>query len=188
MRKSDCLLVAFGSWEDRFAVGFRRDLERVGMRRALVLYFGEYENRTEANRKEVQRTCDGEEVECVWCRLNVTEPARNWQAVAESVGAAVGSCSRVVVDISTMPREVIWYVLWLLEQETVDVSYVYHSPENYGKEWLSRDPRAPRLVYKLSGMSLPAKKTALLVTAGFDLQRAVRLIEWCEPAASRDSC
>ena len=63
-----------------------------------------------------------------------------------------------------------------------DLPSLSNAPENYGDGWLSRDPRTPRLVYKMSGMALPSKRTALVVTAGFDLQRAVRLIYWCEPS------
>ena len=182
MKKNRGLLVTFASWEERFRAGFRRDVERGGLRRALVLYFGEYEGWTEENRENVGGVCAEEGVECRWSRLSVLKPAENWRSVADAIQVSVKECGDVIVDISTMPREIIWYVLWLLEAEALAVRYVYHSPEKYGEDWLSRDPRAPRLVYKMSGIALPSRKTALVVTAGFDLQRAVRLIEWCEPS------
>ena len=81
-----------------------------------------------------------------------------------------------------MPREIIWYVLWTVKQSLVKIRYVYHSPDHYGNDWLSRDPRPPRLVYKLSGIAKPSAKTALLVTVGFDPPRAERLISRYEPA------
>ena len=102
--------------------------------------------------------------------------------VLDSVEDAIQNCQNVQVDISTMPRDIIWYLLWLLEQDSIEIRYVYHSPNSYGDDWLSRDPQAPRLVYKLSGIASPSDKTALLVTAGFDLQRVKRLIDWYEPA------
>ena len=182
MRNDKCLLVTFASWEDRFGLGFRRDVGRFEVPRVLVLYFEQYAEWTTASRDDVRALCDTCGVECVWLRLDVSEPATNWRAVAMAMEKTIKDCGRLLVDISTMPREIIWYVLWLAARGSIDVSYVYHSPENYGESWLSRDPRAPRLVYKLSGMALPSRRTALAVTAGFDLQRVVRLIEWCEPS------
>lgn len=89
----------------------------------------------------------------------------------------------VLVDISTMPREIIWYVLWKLDECYVnEANYVYHCPYDYNEGWLSRDPLPPRFVYKLSGIALPSLRTALLVTVGFDLQRVTRLIGWFEPS------
>ena len=97
---------------------------------------------------------------------------------------AIGECDGILIDISTMPREIIWYALWMVEQKTKSARYVYHSPKKYGTDWLSKDPRAPRFVYKLSGVALPSAKTALIVTVGYDPPRVRRLLNWCEPARS----
>ena len=150
--------------------------------RTVILYFGSYAERTAEGRKRVEGTCERTGVGFVEQELDVDNPATNWRAIQRAVGEAVEGCDRVLVDISTMPREIIWYVLWAVGQGRHSVGYVYHAPENYGDGWLSRDPRTPRLVYKMSGMALPSKRTALVVTAGFDLQRAIRLIYWCEPS------
>ena len=182
MKTNECLLITFASWEDRFKLGFRRDLDCAGVGRALVLYFENYADRTQRNRDDVESACRRDGIECTWEPLDVADPVKNWNTVAKAIGSAASGCQRVLVDISTMPREIIWHALWLAEDKAAELGYVYHCPEGYGKDWLSRDPRAPRLVYKLSGIALPSRKTALVVTAGFDLQRAVRLIEWFEPS------
>ena len=72
--------------------------------------------------------------------------------------------------------------MWKVKQGGLNLRYVYHSPKTYGKDWLSRNPQAPRLVYKLSGLSGASLRTALLVTVGFDFQRVKRLVNWFEPA------
>lgn len=182
MKMNECLLITFASWEERFKLGFRRDLKDAGVRRALVFYFENYAGRTRGNRSDVESACRLDDIECTLEPLDVADPVKNWNTAAKAIGSAISGCQRVLVDISTMPREIIWHALWLAEDEAVELSYVYHCPEDYGTDWLSRDPRAPRLVYKLSGIALPSRKTALVVTAGFDLQRAVRLIEWFEPS------
>lgn len=176
------LLVTFASWEDRFRIGFERNLEKIGLRKVLVFYFGSYASRTQANRDEIEKTCKAECIEYIPVELNIDEPADNWRKVLESIERVIEECRGTLIDISTMPREIIWYVLWQVEQNSTSARYVYHRPSNYGSEWLSRDPRAPRLVYKLSGIAAPSAKTALLVTVGFDPSRAERLISRYEPA------
>ena len=182
MKKCDTL-IAFASWEDRFRIGFRRNLEKIGVRKALVFYFRNpnYADRTQTNRQKVKEACKSKNIEYISVELNIDNPAYNWRIVLDSIEKFIEDCQSISIDISTMPREIIWYVLWLVEQSPIVARYIYHSPEDYGDDWLSRDPRAPRLVYKLSGIALPSAKTALLVTVGFDLQRVKRLINWYEP-------
>lgn len=181
MKTSD-LLITFASWEDRFRIGFERNLEKISLRKVLVFYFGSYANRTQANRDKVEKICKAKCIEYIPVELNIDKPADNWRKVLDSIERVIAECREILIDISTMPREIIWYVLWQIEQNSTSARYVYHSADGYGSEWLSRDPRAPRLVYKLSGIAEdPSAKTALLVTVGFDPSRAERLISLYEP-------
>ena len=180
MKNSD-LLITFASWEERFTTGFDRDLGKVGVRKALVFYFQNYADRTQANRQQVTTICKAKRIEYIPVELDIDKPADNWRTVLNSIEKFIADCQGVLIDISTMPREIIWYVLWLVGQSPIAARYVYHSPKDYASDWLSQDPRAPRLVYKLSGIALPSAKTALLITVGFDLQRVKRLINWYEP-------
>lgn len=176
------LLIAFASWEDRFRLGFSRNLDKSRVRRALIFYFSSYADRTRENREAIVNVCGAENIEYTPVELDIDKPAHNWRKVLDSIGSVVADCQNALIDISTMPREIIWYALWLLNQNSMSTRYIYHSPDNYGNAWLSRDPRSPRLVYKLSGIAAPSVKTALLIIVGFDPQRAERLISWCEPA------
>lgn len=183
MQKND-LLIVFASWEDRFQLGFDRDLSMDGIQRALVFYYGSYGVRTQVSRRKVREQCVKNGVEYLQVKLDIEKPADNWRTVIESVEEKATPCQSILIDISTMPREIIWYILWIVEKLSKSVRFVYHSPEEYGKEWLSRDPRAPRSVFKLSGISFPSSQTVLLVTAGYDYQRVRRLLTWYEPHKS----
>ena len=178
------ILVTFASWEDRFRVGFDRDLEKVEAKKALVFHFGSYKDRTRINRQAISEVCRKKRIEFIPVGLEIDKPADNWRTVLKAFETAVGECDGILIDISTMPREIIWYVFWMVEQNSRAARYVYHSPEKYGTDWLSRDPRAPRFVYKLSGVALPSAKTALIVTVGYDPKRVWRLLNWCEPVRS----
>ena len=181
MAKND-FLITFASWETRFRQGFDRDIENGGFQKALVFYFDSYKEWTQKNRDGVQGICVEKKIEYISKGLDVKKPAENWRIVQDAFESANQDQQGVLVDISTMPREIIWYVLWQIEQTSIAGRYIYHSPENYSNSWLSRNPEAPRLVYKLSGLASPSAKTALLVIVGFDLQRVKRLINWYEPA------
>ena len=180
--KRDSLLISFASWEDRFRLGFNRNLKTGGVGKALIFYFESYATRTHENLGTIEKTCKDNGTTYTPLELQADDPADNWRKIIDTIEGIIQNDQEVLIDISTMPREVIWYVLWLLEQKSITTRYVYHSPRAYGDDWLSREPRTPRLVYKLSGEALPAAKTALLATVGFDLQRVKRLISWCEPA------
>lgn len=180
MKKYD-LLVTFASWEDRFRIGFNRNLKKMGSRKALVFYFSSYAKRTQANRQKVAKICKAKDVEYIQVKLEIDKSADNWRTVLDSIEKVIAGCQDILIDISTMPREIIWYVLWRVKQSSTKIRYVYHRPDSYG-DWLSRDPRSPRLVYKLSGIALPSAKTALLVIVGFDSPRVEKLISWYEPA------
>lgn len=180
--KNNDLLIIFASWEDRFRIGFDRDLTKARINKALVFFFGSYAERTKENRHAVEEVCKEKCIEYIPAELDIEQPAENWRTVLESTESAIAECPNILIDISTMPREIIWYVLWMVEQSQCTARYVYHKPQNYGDDWLSRDPRAPRFVYKLSGIALPSAKTALLVTVGFDPPRADRLVSCFEPS------
>ncbi len=179
---NDNLLITFASWEDRFSLGFDCNLKKTAVSKALIFYFESYATRTQENRGAVEKMCEDNGTTYTALGLKADNPAANWRKIIDTIEGIIQNDQEVLIDISTMPREVIWYVLWLLEQKSITTRYVYHRPEDYGSDWLSREPRSPRLVYKLSGIAMPATKTALLVTVGFDLQRVKRLISWCEPA------
>ena len=176
------LLITFASWEDRFRLGFERDLRDADTDQVIVLAFKSYADRTEKNRLAVESACRENNIKYRVEWLDVEDPASNWETVNKAVGTAIAGCSGMLLDVSTMPREIIWYVMWKVEQGGLNLRYVYHSPKTYGDDWLSRNPQAPRLVYKLSGLSAASLRTALLVTVGFDFQRVKRLVNWFEPA------
>lgn len=177
------LLIAFGSWEERFALGMRASLRDFDIGEVLGFYFEEYRDRTNSNRALVSRSFSEQGITANFLPLSSATPERNWISVVREVvgGVERTGMRRALVDISTMPREIIWYICWALTTRGISARYVYYSPKTYGKDWLSRDPRAPRLVYKLGGVSRPDRRTALLVTMGFDRDRPRRLVRWLEP-------
>ena len=175
------VLVAFASWEDRFVEGVLRDLSEVRCSQVLVCYFSDYCERTEHARSEVRRECHKQNLDHREVKLDTGTPHENLRLLDEAVMDLEDSLP-VVVDISTMPREIIWHVFWLCEHREGPLHYRYYSPINYSADWLSRDPGRPRLVHKLSGIASPQFKTVLLLAVGYDSQRVSQLIKFFEPS------
>ena len=175
------VLLAFASWEDRFVQGVADDLSHDSFGRVLIFYFISYGPKTETARTVVREKCVRLGLEYKEICLNADRPHENLRTVSGTL-ETLSAASPLVIDISTMPREVIWYIFWLSEHWTAPVRYRYHSPAEYSREWLSRDPGRPRLVHKLSGIARPGAKTALIVAVGFDVQRVWQLVRHFEPA------
>jgi hypothetical protein len=175
-------LITMASWEDRFRLGFSQELRRNGATRVIMFHFGApYASWTAANRDSVRQECSAINVGLDAIELSIDEAASNWSKVAVAVSANVQQGSRTVVDLSTMPREIIWWVFWHCERLKVDVEYVYHRPASYG-DWLSREPQRPRLIYRMSGIASLRRKTALVATAGYDVERCQQLMNVFEPS------
>ncbi len=110
------------------------------------------------------------------------QPKEVWFSIQETLKTANLAGRSVMLDISTMPREVIWWSLKFLQRENCAVSFVYHRPGGYSQEWLTRDTGEPRLVYQCSGIARLGQPTGLLLLSGFDLDRAQRMIQYFEPS------
>ena len=115
--------------------------------------------------------------------LHDTDTAASWSRTLTPVIAGLPTGASVLVDITTMPRDIIWQCFWLLELRRCTLSYVYHRPQQYG-QWLSRDPGRPRLTYKMSGIARMGARTALVILAGYDIDRVKHLTDVFEPAVT----
>ena len=179
------ILITYASWEDRFREGSLRLIREHTPQKVLMYFFDGYVDMSKENRKKVAEFCQARRIRLLDRELRVTDKASdsaaNWKALRDTVLENVPEKSEVIVDFSTMPREIIWTMFWLLDLRQTIIHYVYHRPQDYG-EWLSRDPQRPRLVYKMSGLSKLGARTILMVLAGYDVDRVRQLKLFFEPA------
>ncbi|HUT93682.1 MAG TPA: hypothetical protein VMY37_29735 [Thermoguttaceae bacterium] len=183
MNQND-ILITFASWEERFTLGFEKNLAIYRPRQVLLYYLDRYTDWTEAAREAAAAACEAGNMQVTQKKLSVDDAAQNWKSIGETIDAIAGQESRVVVDMTTMPRESIWMILWFLDLNAGNVSYVYHRALRHAKDWLSRDPQKPRLVFKMSGTPRLGAKTLLVVLAGFDPERTAQLMGFFEPSVT----
>ncbi len=175
-------LIAVASWEPRFYLGLKRLTQQVKIKRFEIFYFREYAERTDSVRKEAALLARNHDISCSMHELCFEDPAASWREISSTVRTDISSNSNVLVDITTMPRETIWSVLFWLEVSRANVSYVYHRPESYSQSWLARDPDPPRFAFKLAGSPELDKPTAVVAVTGYDNERAVQAIDFLEPS------
>ena len=176
------LKVTVASWEDRWALGIRDDLRYNDPARVVTYFVDRYANWTEEVRRQMGTLCTKSGARFELHELSADYPAKNWAVLKDTLCGLRGERPQVLVDLTTMPRDIIWMVLWFLDYAGAKTSYVYHRPKEYSTEWLSRDPQKPRLVYKLSGTPQLGARTVLLVLAGYDVERTAQLIRHYEPS------
>ena len=182
-RRAFDVLVTVASWEPRFVLGIERTLQARSAGRILAYFLGEYGDRTQEARHALRKISkDHTGVDLREQEMTFGAPGDAWRLLERDLGPTAGIGDEVLVDLTTMPREIIWSALFWLETATANVHYVYNRPKTYASEWLSRDPNDPRLVYKLAGTLEFGRPTALVAVTGFDEKRCRQAVEFYEPA------
>jgi len=99
--------------------------------------------------------------------------------------ANIGKSSQISVtlDITTFTRETLLIVLNILrsKDEEVNTRILYVSPEDYG-EWLTRGHRKVRNIVGFAGTQEVHNPTLLVILFGFEVDRAINIIEEYEPS------
>ncbi|MDE2822243.1 MAG: hypothetical protein OXK79_01905 [Chloroflexota bacterium] len=176
------LIIAVASWEPRFLMGMRSILERYRTQRMLVYFLNEYRNVTSEPRRELNHLAEAQRIDIETREIQFSSPSSTWRALEADLASNRRPAERVLLDLTTMPREVIWSTLFWLESRNDQVRYVYHRPLEYGSDWLARDPSEPRLAYKLAGQLEPGRPTALVLVTGFDADRCRQAVDFFEPS------
>lgn len=177
------LFITVASWEDRFLLGFKRIVKKSNLTDVQMYYFEEYAGLTSEHRHAVKELCKKKNIKINDYQISFRNSAESWKTIYKNM-AILKSAVNVTIDITTMPREIIWTVLSLIDTNSVKASYVYHKPASYDEEWLTRDPAKPRLVYKLAGMTKLDVSTGLLILTGYDVDRVQQLINFFEPSTT----
>jgi hypothetical protein len=173
-------VVAVAGWEERFVKGLRLDMESSSPVQLIVFAFEEYLSQTDDARAEVMELAKAKGIRHRELLVK-REPIGLWRSVRDAFADREWAQRSVLVDITTMPREVIWWTFSSLRSVESEVGYVYHRPESYPSTWVTRDTDQPRLVYQHSGVSEFGRYTCLLLVSGFDTDRAAQLIQFFEP-------
>ncbi|MDR1181501.1 MAG: hypothetical protein LBL13_05955 [Bacteroidales bacterium] len=176
------ILIIFPSWEERSILGFQRDIEQYSNLSDVVLFKFEvsaHPVKTDNNISEIKSMCPNKNI--VFNDIVIpNSEVEKWRKL-EDFAKNLNVNANIYVDITTMPRSIIWTLFFFFKQKYKQVTVIYHKPRSYSDTWLSKDPDIPQLLFKHSGIIEFGKPTTLFVLAGYDEDRVIQLINYYEP-------
>lgn len=174
-------LITVLGWEDRFISGTDIILKENNIQNVLLISFTDYafmnvESKSTFIKKMKELNIEVDEIE-----LNYSDSINNWRVFDAFFDKYVTSNS-ILLNITTIPRETIWALLFFLKKDHNNISYIYFKPKRYCKDWLTKNHKNPRLLFKHSGVFDLNKNLVLFIITGFDDGRLSSLIEYYEPS------
>jgi hypothetical protein len=170
------ILITVLSWEERYFLGLEQNLKIYNPSNVIMFCYTNYFVWKKENQNKTRELVGNKLIEI---KLDNNKPNENWYIFLETF---LKHCKgrKVIIDITTMPRESIWLSLYNCKINQCETEFIYYKPEEYGN-WISRNPDKPRLLFKMSGIAKLGVSSLLLIAGGFDLQRLDSLIYNFEP-------
>lgn len=173
-------LITCAGWEDRFLDGLKHNIESHNIKNIIVLIVNEFTEKTEKNLTKLKEYLGNDGFKRI--EIFLSDDAQTWKNIEALFNSLSISNQSLCLDITTMPRFLIWFVMHFSDYHNNNVEYVYYQPKRYEEcEWLTSDTEEPRLVFKHSGLFLPDQSTILIIQTGFDIERVNQLIYSYEP-------
>ena len=169
------------SWEDRSLLGFKQNCDDVKTNKVIALRKEQPINEYEISDciDKISSICTQQAIvyeEVIW-KENPIENSEQLNCCLSKLGAN----DIVYIDITTMPRDIIWTLLFFLNQRPNHVLIRYYQPKSYHGSWLSKEPYSPRLLLKHSGIIELGKPQCVVIITGFDEERTRQIVSKFEP-------
>ncbi len=122
--------------------------------------------------------------------LNTSDALRTADSLQEAIDSALqANLNRFLVDITTFTHESLLILLRIFQIRGItSVEFLYTAAEEYSvgdpddKKWLTKGIGEVRSVLGYPGKAVPSQKLHLIVMAGFEADRAERLLQEYEPS------
>lgn len=176
------VLIIFPSWEDRSTLGFERIVGQNNFNEVIMFKYSTslYETETDLAITKIKSISEGKGLQIKSIEIDNDNAITTWKNI-EGFAHGLTSTDLIEMDISTMPRHLIWTLLFFIKGKNKSIKYHYSKPSSYSNDWLSREPDTPRLLLKHSGIIKFGVPTALVILTGFDAERTLQLINFYEP-------
>lgn len=172
-------IICLASWEPRFLEGVQKDIQLTDAKECYLFFLEEFVDKSQDNITALEKFCAEKNIAVIKTPLTYSKPLVIKNIIAEKLGTLRLS-DKILVDITTMTREIMWLILNALPAPISCAQYVYWKPEETA-EWTSKNSSRPRLVIGRSGISQYGLPTLVAVTTGFDRSRLDQMIGYFEP-------
>lgn len=174
------ILINFGSWEERFILSAKHDLESSNkIRKVVCFYFedGQHVKKTHENIEQFKSELPPEIVfELI--AIKFYDYKFSWERL-ELVCNKFDD-SDVILNISTMTRNIIFSMFHFLDKLSIPFKIKYYPADSHTNE-LTKNPSMPEMIFQHGGIMYPHLKTVLIVIVGYDPKRVLQLYNFFEP-------
>lgn len=171
--------ITFTSWEDRFITTFEKDTKANEFSKILIF------NYTNGHNLECKKECF-EKIEELnrtnknieFFDMEINNDISNWKLLYRVFNNNIKG--NVLLNISTMPRNIIYYSLHFLDNFNYKYNVIYYNAIKHDSG-LTQSPLIPSLILQHSGIFYSNKKTLLVVSLGYDEKRIYQVYNHFEP-------
>ena len=170
------------SWEERSYLGFIKDCDDTTPSKVVIIKKVHPINEREIinSINSIIDVCNNRQIEHETIEWNAAS-SENWRELQTRLNKLLNTNNKIQLDITTMPRDILWTLLFFFSQYSNHVDVRYYQPCSYNDTWLSREPANPRFLLKHSGIVELGKPTCLVVITGFDTERTKQIVKKFEP-------
>lgn len=173
-------LITCAGWEDRFVGGLENVIQSHNIGKIIVFRIHEFSEKTESNVAKAKTIVNDDCIREI--EISLLDDVKTWKIINNVFENICTSPETICIDLTTMPRFLIWFIIHFSELYNNRFECVYFKPDHYPEcDWLTSDAEKPRLVFKRSGQHLPDQSTILIIQTGFDIERVNQLIYSYEP-------
>lgn len=171
--------ITFASWEERFFKSFNNDIKNHSFERIIILRFTNGHHLNMQNKTIEQVKSLGVKLEIK--ELTFGDDIKNWKFFKhELFNFGTESFNNTLLNISTMPRNIIYYLLHFLKELSIPYHCLYYKATKHSYE-LTKNPLQPSLILQHSGLFDLEKPTLLITCVGYDEKRVFQLYNYFEP-------
>ena len=171
--------ITFCSWEDRFLDTVKHDINANNFEKIIVFYYGNghYPDKQKQNRDAIKSEYEN----TTFIALLFGRDIDNWKEFNKNIFLKEKfSADKILINVSTMPRNIIYYVLHFLDKLKLEYEITYYNAISHSAK-LTQNPLTPYLILQHSGIFELNKQTILIACVGYDEKRILQLYNYFEP-------
>ena len=123
-------------------------------------------NKTQRSVETINSIVDNKYIKLQTVDLSFDSYLESWKKISIQL-EKISPENEIIVNISTMPRNMIFTMLHFLDKLKMSFEVRYYSPIEHGKE-ITRNPSKPQMILQHGGTMYPEKKTALIVILSYN--------------------
>ncbi len=163
--------ISFTSWEDRFFHTYEHDTKNTFNK--IILFNYKDGHHIDEKYEGMVKISNPETV-----NLSIDNNKENWETIKRTIEES--GINEALINISTMPRNIIFFLLHFLKVNDINAETIYYNAEKHDTN-LTENPQLPQLVLQHSGVFESKNSTILVVLLGYDEERLYQLYNYFEP-------